>query len=221
MISILISYPHIIALVIWTIIALVAVLRYFNISIFVRVSWGWLIVLTIVLHFAYAGLLSWGQYYVWSASSNEFGQTLLSAPLAKEAPIPALLEWVRPHLEQPLGYFTFYVFTKFFLRMIILFGLTGLFVIFLKIRARYRPMNFAENDIASIALAVLLSGWPGVIVLIPLGFLCAIIFSLGARIFYGTERIYLPPAFLLAAPFALAFGGIVLTYFNLYSLLKL
>ena len=218
--NILINYPHILALIVWIIIALVAIARYVKVSFFARVSWGWLIAFTIAFHFGYAGLLTWGQYHIWSAPSNDFGKSLLSSPLPAETPLPIFLEWVRPHLARPLGYFAFDVFMRFFFNIIILIGLAGLFALFLKLRARYRPINFGENDIAAITLAVLVSGWPGVIVLIPLGFLCAILISLGMRMFRGAERIYLPPAFLLAAPIAITWGVPILTYFHLYSLLK-
>ena len=95
------------------------------------------------------------------------------------------------------------------------------FVFLLKLRARYRPTNFAENDILAIAVAVLVSGWPGVVLLIPFGFLCAIVVSIFARVRYGIERVYLPPAFLIASPFALAFSVPILKYIHLYTLLKL
>ena len=221
MTNILLSYPHIIALVMWIIIALVAVARYFKVSVFARASWGWLIAFTIAFHFGYAGLLTWGQYHVWAAPGNDFGKSLLSSPLPTETPLPVLLEWVRPYLARPLGYFAFDVFMRFFLNIVILLCLAGLFALLLKLRARYRPINFAESDISAIVLAVLVSGWPGVIVLIPLGFLCAILISIGMRVFRGVERIYLPPAFLLVAPIAITWGIPILNYFHLYSLLKI
>ena len=52
-------------------------------------------------------------------------------------------------------------------------------------------------------------------------FLIAILLSIGARVFYGIERIPLPPAFLLAAPVALIYAVPILTALNLYPLLKL
>ena len=213
------NYPHIIALAVSLSIALVALLRYFNISIFARVSWKWLFVFVVVFYFSYGALLSWGQHVRWEGS--EFNRALLKAPLPAEVPLPMFFEWTRAFLQGEGGYFKFYVFGRFLLSSIILFLVTGLFVFVLKLRARYRPINFAENDISAIAIAVLVSGWPGVIVLIPLGFLCAIIISLVSRIYYGTPRIYLPPAFLIAAPFALAFAVPILKYIHLYTLLKL
>lgn len=219
MLNIFFSQSSIIDLVAWVIVAFVATMRYFKVSIFARVSWRWLVAITVVLHLGYAAFLTWGQYVVWE--NNEFTKIFLAEPLSPDAPLPIIFEWTRPYFERPLGYFAFYSFGRFFSGIIALFVMTGMLVAFLKIRARYRPINFAENDISAIALAVLIAGWPGVIALIPLGFLCAIFISLGARILYGIERIYLPPAFLIVAPIALTWGASILEFFNLYALLKL
>ncbi len=216
---ILMNYPHIIALVVLASVSLVALLRYFNISFFARVSWMWLFVFVVVFYIVYGSLLSWGQYVRWEGS--DMTRAFLTQPLAKEVPLPMFFEWTRPLLEGQGGYFKFYVFGRFFLSSIVLFFVAGLFVFILRLRAKYRPLNFAENDISAIAIAVLVSGWPGVIVLIPLGFLCAIIISVAVRALYGTEHIYLTPAFLIASPFAITFAIPILKYLNLYTLLKL
>ena len=99
--------------------------------------------------------------------------------------------------------------------------IVGLFLLFLVVRARTHPINFREGDISMIVLAMLIAGWPGVIVLLPIGFVCAVLLSLVARVVYGVERTPLPPAFLLAAPFALLFAQPILTTLHLYNLLKL
>lgn len=219
MLNIFFSQSSVIVFTVWIIVALIATMRYFKVSIFARVSWGRLVAITIALHLGYAAFLTWGQYVVWK--NNEFTKIFLTEPISPDVPLPIIFEWARPYFERPLGYFAFYSFGRFFSGLLALFTVTGLLVLFLKIRARYRPINFAENDISAIALAVLISGWPGVIVLVPLGFLCAIAISLCARIFYGIERIYLPPAFLLVAPIALTFGVPILEFFDLYTLFKL
>lgn len=219
MLNIFFSQSSVIVLAVWMIVALIATMRYFEMLIVARVSWRWLVGITIALHLGYAAFLTWGQYVVWK--NNDLTKIFLTEPLSSDVPLPIIFEWVRPYFERPLGYFAFYSFGRFFSGLIALFTVTGLLVLFLKIRAQYQPINFAENDISAIALAVLISGWPGVIVLVPLGFLCAVVISLGARIFYGIERIYLPPAFLVAAPIALTWGVPILEFFDLYTLFKL
>lgn len=115
----------------------------------------------------------------------------------------------------------FYSFSHFFLSTIAILIIVGLFYLFLVARARYRSFNFREGDIMLIVLAMLISGWPGVVVLLPIGLVSAILLSLIARVVYGVERTPLPPAFLLAAPFALLFAIPILTAVHLYPLLKL
>lgn len=219
MIQILIQYPHIIITVLWFLVSVSALLRYARYSFFSRVSWRALVVGAVVLHVVYIMLLTWGQHAQWA--SNPFTQTFLSKPLDPTVPLPFLLEWSRSFLEQPLGYFTFYVFGRFWLNVIILFGLTGFFVTLLLLRAYYRPFNFREGEIAAITLALLISGWPGVVVLLPLAFFFAVIFSIISLMLYRVSRIYLAPAFLVAAPIALVAGPFVLKFFKLYTLFKL
>lgn len=204
-------------MVLWTLIALVALARYFDCSFFARISWRSLVVIAIVLHVVYGALLTWGQYMQWEASPLG----LLSQPLPKEAPLPWVMEWSRSSLEQPLGYFAFYAFGRFWTNILIVFGLAGFFAILLKLRAYYRPWNFKEGEIMAITLSVLVAGWPGSIVLLPLAFTFAIIFSIISSTFYGVSRIYLTPAFLVAAPVALLFTAPILKFLKLYTLLKI
>ncbi len=211
--------PQVIVGIIWLLIVVVALFRYIEFSFFTRVSWKWLVVVAVVLRIGYGATLTWLQYAQWESSS--FTQTFLTQPLSKEAPLPLLLEWVRPSLEQPLGYFIFYVFGRFWINIIIILGLAGFFAALLKLRAYYRPWNFKEGEILAITLSLLVSGWPGVIVLLPLAFIFAIIFSVISSTFYGVSRIYLTPAFLVAAPVALLYGAAILKFVGLYALLKI
>lgn len=184
-----------------------------------NISYGWLVIGAVALHLLSGILLTWGQYTVWGKS--EFTKIFLSTPLSKEIPFPIYFEWARTFFEYPHGYFVFYSIGHFFLSTIALLVVTGLFYLFLVARARYRSSNFREGDIMLIVLAMLISGWPGVIVLLPIGLISAILLSLIARVVYGALRTPLPPAFLLAAPIALLFAIPILTALHLYPLLKL
>ena len=218
MLPILLSHYNILVFTISFLIAIVAVLRYFSVSIFSRVSWRSILFLVIAFGIAQAVLLSYGQYMAWS--SNELGREFLSLPLPAETPLPIFLEWSRVLFSHHLGYFSFYVLGRFILPMVILFALTGFFSFLLSLRARFYPINFREGDIAAIATALLVAGWPGVMVLVPFGFIFTVIIALIARL-YGIERILLPPAFLLTAPLAFIFVVPVLKYLHLYTLLKI
>lgn len=219
MIHFLVSYVHLVAFFVWVVFAVIILLRYYSVSYIARVPWGVLVVVAIALHLGYVALLGVAQYELWGAS--EFTKDFLTQPLAADVPLPWVLELVRHWFEGPLGYFSFYVLGRFALSLGILFIIALFCFILLKIRARYRPRNFKEGDIPALTLAVLVSGWPGVVVLLPLGFIFALIISLGVKIMYGVDRIYLPPAFLVAAPIAFIFSEEILKLVNLYTVLKL
>lgn len=206
-------------LAIWLSFFSIVVIRYLRPQLLKNISYGLLACVAIVLHLLYGILATWGQYVVWGKS--EFTRILLLSSLSPEVPFPFLLEWMRPFFSGTHGYFAFYSFQNFFLSTVALFVIVGLFYIFLITRARYRAHNFREGDIMFIVLAMLISGWPGIIVLLPIGLISAVILSIIARIFYGIERIPLAPAFLFSAPVALLFAIKILTALNLYPLLKL
>lgn len=204
---------------IWLLFFSIVVIRYVRPQLLKNISYGLLACVAIVLHLLYGILATWGQYVVWGKS--EFTRILLSSSLSPEVPFPFLLEWMRPFFGGAHGYFAFYSFQNFFLSTVALLVVTGLFYVFLVTRARYRAHNFREGDIMLILLAMLISGWPGIIVLLPMGFVFAVILSIISRIFYGIERIPLAPAFLFSAPIALIYAIPILTTLNLYPLLKL
>lgn len=206
-------------LIVWLTFFCVVAVRAWRPALLKNISYGWLVCAAMNLHLLYGALATWGQYAAWGKS--EFTKTFLQTPLSKEIPFPIYFEWARTFFGYPHGYFVFYSIGHFFLSTIALLIIVGLFYLFLVARARYRSLNFREGDIVLIVLAMLISGWPGVIVLLPIGFISAVLLSLGARVFYGVERTPLPPAFLLAAPIALLFAIPILTALNLYPLLKL
>lgn len=213
------SNLNVIEIAVWVVFFFVVDVRYLR-PLWVRnISYNWLVGIAAGIHLLYGVLATWGQYVVWGKS--EFTKILLSSSLAQEVPFPFLLEWIRPFFSGAHGYFAFYSFQNFFLSTVALFVVTGLFYIFLVTRAQYRAHNFREGDIMLIVLAMLISGWPGIIVLLPIGLISAVVLSIVARIFYGIERIPLVPTFLFSAPVALLLAVEILTALNLYPLLKL
>ncbi len=208
-----------IELVVWTIFFFIVAVRYMRPLWVKNISYNWLAGIAIGLHILYGIVATCGQYIVWSKS--EFTKVFLSSPLTKEVPFPSYFEFLRPLFDGPNGYFAFYSFQHFFLSTIALLIVVGLFLLFLIVRSKTHPINFREGDIMLIVLAMLISGWPGVIVLLPIGLISAILLSIGARFIYGIERIPLPPSFLLASPVALIYAIPILTALNLYPLLKL
>lgn len=208
-----------IVLVAWLIFFCVVVMRVLKPTVVKNISYGWFVIIAVMIHLLYGIVATWGQYLAWMLS--DITRALLLAPLSPEVPFPIYLEWARTLFEKTHGYFAFFSFQSFFLSTIALLIIVGLFLLFLIVRSRTNPINFKEGDIMLIVLAMLISGWPGVVVLLPIGFICAVLLSIGARIAYGIERVTLPPAFLLASPIALLLAIPILTALNLYPLLKL
>ena len=154
-----------IILAVWGAFFIIVVVRTMRPAFVKNVSYKWLILGAVDIHLLYGAFLTWGQFMVWSAPSNDLGNMFLASPLPSETPFPFVLEWMRPFFGGTHGYFIFYSFQHFFLSTIALLIVVGLFYFFLIARAHYRSFNFREGDIMLIVLAMLISGWPGVIVL--------------------------------------------------------
>ena len=68
---------------------------------------------------------------------------------------------------------------------------------------------------------MLIAGWPGVVVLGPLGFAVAILFSVSALVLLKKTQTSLLPAFLVVTPIALIAAKPILDFLHLYALLKI
>lgn len=200
-------------LVVWSLLIIILAIRFIRPSLVKNISYTWLVVIAIALHLSYGAFITWGQYYVW-ANGNTFTQSLISAPLPPEAPLPAILEWSRSYFEQPLGYFSYYIFGRVWLNIIMLFVISGLLYSVLKLWSNYKG-GFLPNGPEIILAMFLISGYPGILVLIPLGFILAIvwfIFTMIKNRNLGQQPMYIEPAFLIATPAVLFFSKTILSY---------
>lgn len=208
-----------ITLVVWLAFFCIVVTQTLRGALVKNISYGWLVMIAVSIHLLYGVVATLGQYVVWNRS--EVTRVFLSSKLSPEVPFPSLLEWTRPLLGGAHGYFAFYSFQHFFLSIIVLFFVTGLFVLFFKIYSQYRHLNLKEGDIAIIALSFLIAGWPGVIILVPLGFIFAIFFAMFTLLKSTlNNRVDLPRVFLFVAGVAFIFGPSILNFFHRYSFLK-
>lgn len=178
-----------------------------------NISYWWVVGVVVALHLFYGAFITWGQYYVW-ANGNTFTQSLISAPLPTEAPLPSILEWSRPSFEQPLGYFAYYVFGRVWLNIIILFVLSGFFYSIFKVWSIYRG-GFLPNGPEIILATLLLAGYPGILVLVPLSFIAS--FTLFGILYFKNrtmdiQPMYIEPSFILVAPVALFFSKTIIGY---------
>lgn len=215
-------------LVIWAVFFIVVVVRILRPSWLKNISYWWLIGCAVAIHLLYGAAATLLTYFVWSTpmkdgSVNQMGHLFLTAPYPKEAPLPLdILEWTRPLLSGTHGYFVGSSFFHYFLSTIALLIVTGVFVGFFKMYKREHPAKFKEGDIEVIALAFLIAGWAGSIVLAPLSLIFAVILVIIKMVVKKEKsRVSISQAFIIAAPFAFVFAIPLLTLVNLWPRLKL
>lgn len=213
------AHLNTIALLVWVIFFCVILVRYVRPGWVRDISYRTLLLKAFALHLFYAAFVTWGQYYTW-ATSSDFTRGLLAAPLPKEAPLWGMLEYMRPLFEGSLGYFAYYAFGRFFLNILVLFLVAGFLYTILKFW-NTRQKSFEGDGPELLFILMLIVGWPGVILFVPLAFLVAILFSVVALLFFKKDQISLVPAFLVATPVSLIFGKAILESLNLYTLLAL
>ena len=143
MLNFIFLHLNTIVIAIWMVVYCAIVLRYLKPTVLHNFSYWWLVGVTILLHLSYGALVTWGQYHVWSTSSD-ITRFLLSAPLPPDAPLPYLLAWSRTYLEQHSGYFMYYIFGRVWLNIIILFVISGSLYVVLKLWSHFRG-GFLNN----------------------------------------------------------------------------
>lgn len=174
------------------------------------ISFRKLIFVTIIINIFYGILVTWAQYYTWANSSVDYVRTLVNLPLSKETPFPYLLEWVRPLFEKDFGYFIYYVFGRFWFYIIVSFLISGILYFIFKIW-KSNHGGFREDGPELILILMLIVGWPGIFIFIPLGFILSIILLILLKL-KGKMTTEVEPAFILASVIVLIFGKILLTF---------
>ncbi len=165
-----------IILITWLALLLIVFIRFTKGSWVKNISYKKLVIITFCLNIFYAVFITWGQYYVW-ATGNIVSKTFVNSPLPKEVPFPYFLEWVRPLFENYLGYFMYYVLGRFWLYIFLLFIISVALYFLLKLWGKYRG-GFTEDGPLLILILMLISGWPGVLLFVPLGFIFSILYLL-------------------------------------------
>ena len=196
-----------IVLAIWTMFLIIVAIRYFRPDWVKNISYFKLLLIAIGLNIFYGLFVTWGQYHVW-ANGNQITKALLSSPLGKEVPLPFLLEWIRPLFEHSYGYFLFYVLGRTWLDTSLLFLISGAVYSLFRIWKSYRG-GFLEQGPEILLILMLASGYPGILVFIPIGFILAVLFSIYSSI-RGKASINIEPAFIVAAFVALIFAPAIL-----------
>lgn len=174
----------------------------------VRAKYGWLLIISLLVAFGYALLLSLLTHHLWAESA--FDRILLSQPISADTPLFGILHVFEPFRHISGGYFIYYVFGRFWLNVLwaIVFGL--IFYLILLIVARSRAGLLEEKEPLLALILTVACGWPGFIVFLPL----TLLFFLISAIFNQTVRkkfqTALGPSMLAAALIVIALNPILL-----------
>ncbi len=166
---------------------------------------AWFKTLTVIFlcwSVAYAAFLTIGQYLVWSM--DPFLHALVFVPVAPQGVVPSALVPLLSLFHFPHGYFIFYALDHFWMPLIVALVLAGLFYGVLRALRRWRRDIFSVQEMEIGFLCALLSGWPGIVILIPLALLSALLFSIVRLVWMHEERSSLAAPFIAATAFLFA-----------------
>jgi hypothetical protein len=205
----ILSHLNLIILITWIIFLIIVGIRYFKPSWVKNISYRKLFFGTIGIHVFYGLFISWGQYYVW-ANGSEMTKMLVNLPISAETPFPKILWWARSLFENNLGYFLYYIWGRFWLNIFISFLTSGLIFLIFKTWKHYRG-GFQEGGPLFLLILMLISGFPGILVNVSLGFIFAVILFF---VNYLKKRTVLniEPVFIFSTLISLLFTNIILLY---------
>ncbi len=157
----------------------------------------WLVILAAGFRLLYATFLTWGQYYLWKADS--LTQTFLNSPLSPEVPPPGGLENLPILFQNPLGYFLFYSYGRFWLNVFLSLVAAAGFYLFLKFLKRYNGRFFLEGEVEIGFIAALSVGWPNFVLFVPAVLISVVLISIYRLVFLGEAYTTLGYPLLLGA----------------------
>ncbi len=165
-----------------------------------------LVFLLLALWVLNAGLLTWGQSYVWS--QDALSRSLLTTSLPKNIPVP-LIEALPGVFQVPSGYFVFYSLQHFWFPLLLSAFLAFLFFLFLKMLQRYNERFFEAGETELGFLLALAVGWPKFVVFLPLALLFVVLVSVIRGIVTKERYTTLGIPLLIAAIVTLAAQGLL------------
>ena len=206
--NLIFSNLNAIVLFVWIILWIFVAFRYFYPNLLKNISFLKLALMAFLINVFYGIFITWGQYYVWFHATN-FTKNLVKLPLPKEVPIYSIL---RPLFENNLGYFFYYILGRFWFYIFILFIVSFLLYFVIKIWENYRG-NFSKDSPELILTLMLISGWPGIFIFIPLGFIVSILYFIFCYI-KGQKKVQIEPVFVFVSLLTLIFSKVIFIFFK-------
>jgi|SRR3989344_3335462 len=177
-------------------------------------NFRFLAILTVVVRFLYAAILSALQYYVWSG--QELTRILINSPLSSEVPLSNFLRGILGSvLDSNLGYFLFYSWGHFWVGVLLSIFIAFCFYAFLRALRKYNDRFFYEDETELGLLLALIVGWPNFVIFVPLIFLAVVLVSIFRGIYFKEAYTTLGAPMLLAALLTMIFGSSLIKFLGL------
>ncbi|MFA6494853.1 MAG: hypothetical protein WC246_00610 [Candidatus Paceibacterota bacterium] len=154
----------------------------------------------------YAVYMTLAQYAAWGASP--LTKALLAQPLDAQIGETSAVAWIVRLFHLRSGYFTYYVYGRFWLAILLGIGCAIVFWGILALLKKYRSRFFDETELQVGLLAALVVGWPLIVLFVPLVFVMVVLVSLVRMIFFKEKYTTLGWPMLLAAAGALVLAHI-------------
>lgn len=212
MFTFLITYPHIIFSVCLFTLGVLTLISLHHSKIGKKVTLKKFLFTTVILYILYGVFLTVLQYIVWKG--NPTTTQFLTLGLSKEVPL-GHLHFLQSLLAKPHGYFTFYVYMKFFFKIEILFIITFIISSLAVLWHKFKPTHVAKRDVLVIAMALLLAGWPSVLYVVPIVLSILIIGTIFTQLFKPNITISISTVFLITSITLIVFGTYVTQLFGL------
>lgn len=205
------SHLNMIMFSVWLLFLLVVAFRFFKPTVYLqKISYAKLAFTAFSVRILFALFISWGQYYVWSIASD-VTKTLLRSPLDMSVPFTSYLEWTRFLFRGHLGYFLYYAWGHFWLNIILLLLVSGAVYLLFSLWEKHRG-GFGEQGPLLIFSLMMSIGFPEVLVLVVLGFVCALSGFIYMAMKRGSLSVQIEPFFIIAAFISLFFAHTIMLY---------
>lgn len=161
----------------------------------------------------YPSLITVAQYQIWNR--NPFTRQLLNLPLGADVPVPTIFRNFYALFPLEKTYFVNYAFGRFWIGGLITLMLAGLIYVFFKLIRKVRPLAISELDIILLTIGVIMAGWPGLLIFVPLTLVFLALFSIYNKLRRSIRQTPIKWPILLAIITVLVLQKPIIEFFNL------